>query len=88
LTIIKNAYARGGWLNVAFVAVEAAFGAVMGVFDSDQFHATLFDLAKLCGTVLCEEEGRSPCESSLAGSALPDPKKSPARFVFAGMTKL
>jgi hypothetical protein len=79
---------------------------VMGVFDSDQFHATSFDLAKLCGTVLCEEEGRSPflknlgrlgrpyflrmapCESSLAGSALPDPKKSPARFVFAGMTKL
>jgi hypothetical protein len=32
----------------------------MDVFDSDQFHSTSFDLAKLCGTVLCEKEGRSP----------------------------
>jgi hypothetical protein len=38
----------------------AASGAVMDVFDSDQFHSTSFDLAKLCGTVFCEEEGRSP----------------------------
>jgi hypothetical protein len=29
-------------------------------FDSDQFHSTAIDLARLCGTVLCEEEGRSP----------------------------
>ena len=29
-------------------------------FDSDQFHSAAIDLAKLRGTVLCEEEGRSP----------------------------
>jgi hypothetical protein len=75
----------------------------MGVFDSDQFHSASIDITKLCGTVLCEEEGRSPFLKKLrppwaalffADSALrvqlglirPDPKKSSARFNFAGMT--
>jgi hypothetical protein len=54
LTIIKNAYAE------ATEDVGRRFGAVVGVFDSDQFRSASIDLAKLSRTVLCEEEGRSP----------------------------
>lgn len=51
---------------------DAGFGAVEGVFDSDQFRSASIDLVKLARTVLYEEEGRSPCLKKLRppGAAL------------------